>query len=419
MLSRADNELISQTGKGTPMGGLMRSYWMPILRSQQLQSGGSPERVRVMGGAYVAYRTTTGEVGLMDEACPHRGASLTLGRVEDCGLRCVYHGWMFAPSGELLETPTYEQNEPPRNVAQQVRKRIHPVHEAQGIIWAYLGGGEPPAFPRLAFTGLPTDHVLVATAALNCNWLHPLETLWDVFHAQILHNQTNRASVRASYYFSNQGRASGDLRFDYPTMHVERKPYGFSYANDDAIKTTRFEFVLPFIQFHTTTPGVTDDRAVQISVPIDDGHCVLWQIMYNRFAPLKEDGLAKRVFSDVPDLNNFMAGMDERTPENRWGQDRAAIERGESFSGVTKLRGAAALLGEDVIAIESQGEVDRAAEILAPTDRAVIEGRRTVLDAVRAYVDGAPPPGRDLDLTHIEAVFTSKIVVPDAIPSPA
>ena len=418
MLSRADNELISQTDKTSPLGRLMRAYWVPVLRSEQVLAGGSPQRVRILGEAFVAYRTRAGEPGLMDEACPHRGASLLLGRSEDCGLRCVYHGWKFAPSGELLETPTYDQPEPPHNVAQQVRRRVHPVHEAQGIIWAYLGAGDAPAFPRLAFTGLPTDHVLVATATLNCNWLHPLETLWDVFHAQILHNQTNRSSVRASYYFSDQGRVSGDLRFDYPTMHVNRTPYGFSYANDDAIKTTRFEFILPFIQFHTTTPGATDDRAVQISVPIDDGHCVLWQIMYNRFAPLREDGLAKRVFSGV-DLNNFMAGMDERTPENRWGQDRGAIERGESFSGVTALRGVAALLGEDVIAIESQGEVDRSAEILAPTDRAVIEGRRTVIDAVRAFEAGAPPPGRDLDLTDIEAVFTSKIAPPDAVAASA
>ena len=408
MLSQTENTIISQTGKDTPLGRFMRSYWIPVQRSDQLTSGGAPRRVRLMGESFIAYRTGDGEAGLIDEACPHRGASLMLGRTEECGLRCIYHGWKFSPSGELVEAPTYGSEDPPKNVASQVRKRIHPVSERQGIVWAYLGAGDAPAFPQLAFTELPDDHVISATAIVNCNWLHPLETLWDVFHAQILHNQTNRASSRASYYFSDQGRKAGELRYDYPTMHVERTSYGFRYTNDDAIKATTFEFVLPFIQFHTTTPGTTDDRAVQFSVPIDDGHAVLWQVLYNRFAPLKADGLAKRGFAAVPDLSNFMAGMDDRTPENAWGQDRAAMARLESFSGVTALSGVAALLAEDVIAIESQGEVDRSAEILAPTDRAVIEGRRTVLDAVRAFERDAITPGRGIDLADVEAHFVAK-----------
>jgi phenylpropionate dioxygenase-like ring-hydroxylating dioxygenase large terminal subunit len=386
----------------------MRQYWIPVLRSAQLLPGAPPRRVTVMGDDFVAFRTPDGRLGLRDEACPHRGVSLMLGRVEECGLRCVYHGWTYAPSGELIEAPTYDSVTPPATVDALVRKRAHPVRESQGMVWTYIGPGEAPPFPRFSFTDLPESHVLATTAIVNCNWLHPLETLWDVFHAQILHNRTNRAMPRGKVYFSKSGRVAGDLEYDYPTMRAWRTDAGFSYSNDDTAKETNFHFIMPFFQHHTLTPVPTDDKGIQISVPIDDDHCLLWEVMYNRFAPLNPDGFAMQGFGHVADLSNFMAGMDERTKDNRWGQDRESMDRGESFSGVVGLKGVALILGEDLMVIESQGRVDRSAEILAPTDRALIEGRRTILDAVHAFERGEPPLGRDLDHSGIEAVFHVK-----------
>ncbi|MGO4339684.1 Rieske 2Fe-2S domain-containing protein [Labrys sp. KB_33_2] len=403
MLIESDNRLITQTGRGTPMGSLMRQYWVPILRSSQLRVGDRPHRLTIFGDRLVAFRTPNGQVGVMDEACPHRGASLALGRVEECGLRCIYHGWLMAPSGEVMEAPTHPADADLHNLP----SRGYPVREGQGMIWAWFGKGEKPAFPILPFTNLPDSHVLAATAVVNCSWLHPLETLWDVFHAQILHNQTNRASSRAKVYFSKTGRRAGGLEFDYPEMRVTQTDYGFTYTNADAAKETNHHYVAPFMLFHTITPPKTDDKAVQISIPIDDDHCLLWMVFYNRYTPLKSDGYGWKFLGDCPDLDDIMEGMGERTPANRWGQNRASMESGESYVGIMGM-GGVTILAEDIMVVESQGRADRSRDVLAPTDRALVQGRRTLINAVHAYERGEPPFGQGLDLDHLEAVFTPK-----------
>lgn len=409
MLSKANNQLITETGRGTPMGRLMREYWVPILRSSQVEPGGAPHRITVMGDKYVVFRSPSGEAGVMDEACPHRGASMAMARNEATGLRCIYHGWKIAPSGRLLDAPTHPADAP----LHEIKTRAHPVHEGQGIIWAWLGGGgasntsTAPPFRALAFTDLPDSHVIVATALINCNWLHPLETLWDVFHAQILHNQTNRNSSRGNAYFSNSGRCTDSgIQFDYPEMRAHSTDYGFAYSNHDAAKTTHFHFIMPFIQHHAISPGAMADKGLQISVPIDDDHAMLWMIFYNRHMPLQPDGFAMQNLASIPNLNNFLEELGERTADNRWGQDRGAVDRGESFAGFGgKKTTLINIFAEDLAVIESQGRVDRSREYLAPVDLALVKGRKTLIDAVKRHERGEAPLGRDLDLTHIEAGF--------------
>lgn len=402
MLSKADNNLITQTGRDTPMGRLMRQYWVPVLHSTQLLPGGAPHRFTVFGDKYVAFRSPDGEPGVMDEACPHRGASMALARNEAQGLRCIYHGWKISPSGALLDAPTH----PPHVDLCKVTTWAHPVREGQGMIWTWLGEGAAPAFRQLAFTQLPDNQVIAATALLNCNWLHPLETLWDVFHAQMLHNQTNRASTRGSVYFSKSGRRTDEgMEFDYPEMTAHPTEYGFTHTNADAAKTTTFQFILPFIQHHTISPDPADDKGLQISVPIDDDHTLLWMIFYNKNAPLKSDGSGMRGLGNVPDRTDFLKHLGERSAENRWGQDREAMEKHGSFSGLAASEMLMTIFREDAAVIESQGRADRSAENLALVDRALIEGRRTLISAVREHEAGMTPRGRDLDLPHVEAHF--------------
>lgn len=409
MLSKANNRLITETGQSTPMGRLMREYWVPVLRSSQVEPGGAPHRITIMGDNYVVFRSPGGEVGVMDEACPHRGASLAMARNEETGLRCIYHGWKIASSGKLLDAPTHAPDAP----LHEIKTRTHPVHEGQGIIWAWLGaevagkGNTAPPFRALSFTDLPDSHVIVATAVVNCNWLHPLETLWDVFHAQILHNQTNRNSSRGNAYFSGSGRRTDSgIEFDYPEMRAHSTDYGFAYANQDAAKTTHFHFIMPFIQHHAISPGVTADKGLQISVPIDDDHAVLWMIFYNRHMPLQADGFAMQNLASIPNLNNFLEELGERTADNRWGQDRGAVDRGESFAGFGgKKTTLINIFAEDLAVIESQGRVDRSREYLSPVDLALVKGRKTLVEAVRAYERGEAPLGRDRDLSDIEAGF--------------
>lgn len=402
MLKVEHERLLTQTGPGTPLGRLMRAYWIPVLRSAQLETGGPPHRFRILGEDFVAFRGHDGRVGVMDEACPHRGASMALARNEPGGLRCVYHGWKISAEGGLVEAPTHQD----ACAVRKLRTSSHPVHEGQGIVWSWFGEGPPPPMRPLAFTGLPDDHVLAATVVANCDWLRPLETLWDIFHAQILHNQTNRNSRRGSVYFSAKGlRLDNGISYDYPEMLVQPTPYGFSYTNVDAVKRTHFRFIAPFIQHHAIEPGPDSDRALQISVPIDDDHTLLWMIFFNRTGPLRPDGFALRGMKGVPDLNDFAAHLGPRTAANRWGQDRQAMQRGDSQTGIVADSMLATIFGEDLMAIESQGKTSRSREQLGASDKALVYGRRCMLEAIRAYEKDGVPLGRDLDLSHVEALY--------------
>lgn len=402
MLSVERSRLLTEVGPGTPCGDLMRRYWIPVLRSAQLQAGAPPLPFTILGERFVAYRSPEGRAGVVDEACPHRGVSLALGRNEPGGLRCVYHGWKFSPDGGVLDAPTHPQD---HDLA-TLRHGCRPVHEAQGIVWAWLGEGAPPPMRKLAFSDLPDEHVIAVTARANCNWLQPLETLWDVFHAQILHNQTNRASRRGSVYFSQHGRTMDNgVVYDYPEMHAEATSYGMAYMNVDAAKRTHFRFILPFFDHHALEPGEFADKGLQVSVPIDDDHTLLWMIMYNRHAPLRPDGFALSSLEGVPDLNDFTAHMGGRSRDNRWGQDRALMDRGESWSGVPDTSLLVRILLEDLMVIESQGRPDRCKEDIGATDRALVLGRRRVLEAIEAVQRGEPAPGLTEDLSDVEARF--------------
>lgn len=406
MISEKSNKILTEVGPGTPLGKFMRAYWLPVAHASEVKAGAAPRRVKLLGENRVVFRTPEGKAGVMDEACPHRGASMMLAVNESCGLRCIYHGWKFSPEGQVLDAPSFPEGTP----LDEIPTRVYPVEERQGIIWAWFGDRhreEVPPFWQLAFSDLPDDHVTFATAILNCGWLQPLETLWDVFHAQILHNHTNHQSPRAKDYFSGKGRRAGNLIFDYPETVVERRPYGMSHTNIDAIKETRAEFVLPCVQFHAISPEPRSDKGVQFSVPVDDDHVMLWMIFFNLHAPLQENGFARFMLGQIPDRTNFMRGLEERTPENLWGQDRKAVDEGRSFAGITHM-GGATILAEDTLVLESQGRPDRTREWLAPPDAALAAGRRAVLDGVERFARGEAPPAREMDLRQVTSEYVSK-----------
>lgn len=406
MLDKEKSRLITQCTGDAPMGQLMREYWIPVVQSAQLRAGAAPQRLTILGQKLVAFRSPSGEVGVMDEACPHRGASMALARNEPDGLRCIYHGWKIGADGLLRDAPTHPEHLP----LSRLKTRSHPVREQQGMVWAWLGQGQPSAFRELAFTGLADDQVITATAIVKCNWLRPLETLWDIFHSQMLHHDTNRQiPFRGDNYFSNAGRTTDTgLMYDYPEMLVERTGYGFDLLNRDARKETSGHFVLPFIQFHTVGPDPREDKALKISVPIDDETTLLWSVVFNRHGPLRETGFGLTNLGRCADRNDLFNNLRHgagRSAENRWHQDRDAMERGESFSGYAEADPTLTLLAEDNYVLESQHEYDRSQEQLGPVDRAVVEGRRVLLDAIHAHQAGEPPVGRDLDLPGVCANY--------------
>src|SRR5215204_7230455 len=186
MLRPEDNELITRVGPATPMGNFMREYWMPALLSSELPSPDSdPIRVLLLGEKLIAFRDTNGSVGLIDHACPHRGASLFFGRNEECGLRCVYHGWKFDAEGNCVDMP----NEPAESdFRTKVKATAYPTRERNGIVWAYLGSRtEPPPLPSLEGNMLPQGEWNITAIQRECNWFQALEGDIDTSHFSFLH----------------------------------------------------------------------------------------------------------------------------------------------------------------------------------------------------------------------------------------
>ena len=198
MLSKEDNELLTRTGAGTAMGGLIRSYWIPALLSEEVrQPDGPPARVRMLGEELVAFRDSRGRIGLLGDHCAHRGTSLFFGRNEECGLRCVYHGWKFDVDGNVVDTPAEPAGS---EFGKKLRHTAYPTHEANGVIYAYLGPrGKIPPFPNYEWTQVPVEFTYVTKCLLECNYLQGLEGECDSSHLSFLHRSFTNERNQALY----------------------------------------------------------------------------------------------------------------------------------------------------------------------------------------------------------------------------
>ncbi|GAA4490545.1 Rieske 2Fe-2S domain-containing protein [Rhodococcus olei] len=379
MLSHEDNELLTRVGGGAPMGAYLREHWTPAVRSERLVADGAPVRVRLFGENFVAFRATDGRVGFVDEACPHRGASLALARNEDCALRCIYHGWKIDVSGTVVEVPS-EPADRQADMADKIAIDRYPAREAGGVVWVYLGvHGDPPPFPRLPYDGLSADHVRVLAAETHCNWLQAVEGTLDSSHVSILHQ---------SWLGSSSGSLGETAQDSAPRYESDETGYGIRFAairhsGDDHLHVRVTEFVMPWTAY---IPTGDEDRIAIIGTPIDDEHSRQWFIRWNDDHPLTEDTDTHFWYHDLTvapdDFTALVRGKDN------WGQDRALMSDGH-FSGFTNL------VLEDVAIQESQGPiVDRSREKLGTSDIAVVKTRRLLLGSVRAHENSGAVFGR-------------------------
>jgi phthalate 4,5-dioxygenase oxygenase subunit len=393
MLAREENELLCRVGNRTPMGQMMRRYWLPAVMSDELVADGAPKRVRLLGEDLVAFRDSRGAVGLLDEHCPHRGASLVLARNGDCGLRCLYHGWKFDVAGTVLETPPEPEE---AGFKHRIRAPAYPVRESGGIVWAYLGpaGHEPPPMD-FDWTALPASHRLIVKARIACNWVQPVEGVIDSAHANVLHADTFKpvAAAGESVYRADLivDRPSNDKR---PRLDVEDAPYGFRYA---AIRTPIVDperqqyirvttFIAPIYSMFAAPKGW---GSTQMFVPMDDENTMLYFVKYCYERPIEEEARPMHhAWSGMrPGIDLDAEFRSTRNRDNHWLQDRAAMQRGESFSGITGVQ------NEDAVVQESMGRLyDRTKEHLGTSDIAVIRMRRLMLDSVRRFSEGGEPP---------------------------
>ena len=281
MLSQADNEAITRVGPGTPMGELMRRYWQPVLLSREAaEPDCDPVRVRVLGEDLVAFRDTSGRVGLLAEWCPHRLTSLYLGRNEENGIRCVYHGWKFDVNGACVEMP----NEPEEyDFKHKVRTTAYPTVELGGVIWAYMGPpAQRPPEPRFEFTQQPETHRGASKVIEECNWLQALEGGIDSVHSSFLHRK----------FGSGEGIGLSGLRADATASRVEVEPtdYGYRYTSSrplpggDRNYVRAYQWVMPHVQIRASQfNGDGSWYKFKISghhwVPIDDEHTMVVELV--------------------------------------------------------------------------------------------------------------------------------------------
>jgi phenylpropionate dioxygenase-like ring-hydroxylating dioxygenase large terminal subunit len=401
MLTQEHNELLTRVGPGTPMGSMLREYWLPACRAAKLEPEGAPERVRIVGEDFVAFRGTDGRVGFIAEGCPHRCASMALARNEGDGLRCIFHGWKVSLEGKCIDTPT-EPAEARESFPQRVPVRSYPAREAGGLIWVYLGKkAEPPPFPAFEFTGLPAAQVIPRRGRLHANWLQGLEALLDSAHVSFLH-RAQLGPLPDGFVRKEIGylRENGAPRFEF----VER-PYGFTEGalreQEDGVCYARIrEVALPFYSFIPTSTEWS--QVVVCAIPIDDEWTAQWYIAYDVKKPL-DIGWMTRFNRDAGDPDYFNADMGDRS--NLWNQDRQAMKDGH-WSGIVGHGNAY----EDFVVQESMGPiVDRSREFLATCDHVIIRARSQLLRAVQRFQETGEVPftGPEVDYARIRAISYS------------
>ena len=391
MLSVESNQALTQVGPGTPMGDLMRRYWQPVMLSREVENpDGDPIRIRILGEDLVAFRDTKGRVGLISEWCPHRLTSLFLGRNEDNGIRCVYHGWKFDVSGACVDMP----NEPPEfDFKRKVKLTSYPTTELGDVIWAYMGPSDcVPPLPKFEFTTQPDSHRGVSKVIQDCNWLQALEGGIDSVHSSFLHRKIGTGG--------GKGAGLGGYRATAPSgkLDVELTDYGYRYTNTrkipdkDLTFVRGYCFVMPHVQIRANQldgdgMGAKFKIAGHHWVPIDDETTMFWNWRYSLDKPLTQDEKEEVVYGNGPgevDQQTFLARGNRR---NDWLIDREK-QRTQNFTGIDYVN------AQDRAVQEAMGPiVNRSKEHLGQTDKAIITTRRLLLQAIETIKDGGTPPG--------------------------
>jgi phthalate 4,5-dioxygenase len=388
MISAEQNRLMTHVGPGTPAGRLLRRYWQPAALVDELQGPRPLKAVRLLGEDFVLFRYEE-QYGLIQRHCPHRGADLAYGRLEDGGLRCAFHGWLFDVGGHCLQTPAEPQGS---RICQHVRARACPVIEKSGVLFAYLGEGEPPAFPRFDCFVAPGTHTFAFKGYWDCNWLQALEVGIDPAHASYLHRFFEDEDSSASY--GRQFRstsADSDMpmtrvlrEYARPEIRVDRTDYGIRlYALrriSDAqthVRVTNLLFPQAFV-----IPMSADMTISQWHVPVDDTGCYWYSIFTSFGAPVDKETMREQRLKTYP--------APEYRPihgrANQWGFNPKE-QRNATFTG----------MGFDINihdqwACESQGPIlDRTREHLGSTDKGIVLYRRLLLDAIRKNEAGEKP----------------------------
>ncbi len=391
MLRPEDNVKITRVGPGTPCGEFMRRYWQPFLLSSELPEADCPPvRVRLLCEDLVAFRDTDGRVGLIDAHCPHRRAPMFFGRNEECGMRCVYHGWKFDRNGDCVDMPSEPAGTP---LQARVKIKAYPTFEGGGVVWAYMGPREHmPAPPDYEWMRAPETHRFVSKTYEDCNFLQALEGGLDTAHSSYAHNNdiANRNMPR------NRDKA--------PRLDVELTDYGYRYIStrrtgDSGSYVRVYQYIMPAQQIRGSIIKIEGGRSDRprfdghIWVPIDDESCFVFNTMYSydANAPLSHDFVmafesraGRGPEHHEPGTFRLLANR-----SNDYFIDRH-VQKTQTFTGIAGVNTQDYALQEGMGAI-----VDRSLENLGTSDKAIVAMRRIMLRSIDAVARGEDPPGVD------------------------
>ena len=389
MLSAEENDLLCRVEGDAPMGRLMRRHWIPACLSEEVaERDGAPVRVRLLGEDLVAFRDTEGRLGVLDEHCPHRRASLALGRNEACGLRCLYHGWKIDVDGSVVDRPS-ESHE--AVLATKVTHKAYPCREAGGFVWVWMAApDEMREFEPPAWAPSPDIRTSIVKIHVGCNWAQVLEGAIDSAHSSSLHStdmvpaQVERAGATDKEWL----RPSTDKA---PRLQVQRTDFGFRYVairrpikdagTHDYLRITLF--VAPFTVL--IPPNNLYNLSI-LNIPLDDTNTMFYFIAWS-----DGEGIAQEAWRE---FCGAQVGVDldasfrrTRTRENNYLQDRQAMKRG-SHTGIEGIP------NQDIAMWETMGPIaDRSRERLGASDVAIVQFRRIMVDAARKVRDGGPAIG--------------------------
>lgn len=410
MLSKADNDLLCRVEPGTPMHKAFKHYWLPAGLSTDVEPDGAPRRVTLLCEDYVMFRDSEGRVGFMRERCCHRGASLCLGRVEESGIRCIYHGWKFAVDGSILDMPNTTDD----RFKARYRQPAYPIVERGGLIWVYLGpaDAQPPP-PDYYWLDYPEAQRFISPVLFETNYTQAIDGGADSSHLTILHQD----ALRRMLDNTDQGVRDRVLADAAPKFDTFDTDFGqFSVA----IRTSQGSDGTPSITARTSafialstvlvTGGDRGNATWGVVVPITSEKCVFYIGMFNdQFVDTQAIEGARYMNVDEDSLERLGIGRDSTGREakfsraNNWAQDRSSMSDGTLFTGLPLF------IPEDIAVAESAGPIyDRSEENLVPADQAIVRIRRILLDAARNAEAGRLPLGveRPVDTAQI---FTQEV----------
>ncbi len=400
----SEYDVLTRTGPGTQGGDLLRRYWQPAALIEELPPGGAPVALKMFGEELVLFRDDEGKPGLLGLHCAHRGADLSYGRVEDGGLRCIYHGWLYDRSGRCLEQP----GEPAGSTFhERIRQTSYPCIERSGVIWTYLGPGEPPLFPNYEFLTVPDENVFAVKLFHDCNWMQGNEGNIDLIHLSFLHHNAQRDLS------SKPGQANGRLSGGGAAPHREKvegelTDYGLKVCKVRDCGDEQNFYMCTYIYpaaFCFSSETANRGYSVNWHVPIDDTHHWKFTFLHNREQTLDKDRIRRGRLAMDAEYKPL------RNRANRYQQDRSTM-LAESYSGIGLV-----FQAQDMCVTESAPIQDRSQEHLSSQDGPLVVSRKLLLKGLKDVAEGRDPPGvlRDVELNSFPRPFAYTLFAPNGV----